>query len=485
MNRRLIVICAVMFFVALAVPAFAAVQNVKVSGDITASVVDRVDLNLGLPMNGTGAAGGKDDSRVIMSQVRLRVDADLTDNVSTTIRLINERDWNDEDPTRTTNRSTNDKNVDIDLAYVTLKEMLYSPLTVMIGRQELHYGNDLIVGDSDTNRQDLSNTPDIQNRDLSLRKAFDAVRAVLNYDPLTIDLIYAKINDNTKISAGVTREKDDTNLYGAYAKYKMGDKYNSIVEGYFWQKRDDRRAINQHENASVINVPGFRIVTNPIKGLNLQAEQAWQFGNLPGGQIGAGANVNYDRDAMMSFASVNYALQVERIMKYAPVIGAWFVRYSGDKNPGDSNPLSAAKKRYTAWDPMFENANTGTIYNVLFDTTNARIVNGNLSIKPIEDVTAKVDYAALWLDKKWPRQAGASTLTIFQTGGGTITQTMNDGKSFLGQEVDGTLTYDYTEDVQFTLLGSVYLPGKAIGTNSASDNTKNPKQIIGSCKVTF
>ena len=62
---------------------------------------------------------------------------------------------------------------------------------------------------------------------------------------------------------------------------------------------------------------------------------------------------------------------------------------------------------------------------------------------------------------------------------------MNDGKTFLGQEVDGTLTYDYTEDVQFTLLGSVYVPGKAIGTNSNSDNTKNPKQIIGSCKVTF
>src|SRR3989338_5328592 len=201
MSKRLIMILALAFVVGIAFSAYAEVQNVKVSGDITAQGVSRQNLILrGGDSNPLGAVsssltGGpfnEYDRSIsgIISHVRVRIDADLTDNVSTTVRLINERVWGSE--TNASNSGTdNSSNVGIDLAYATMKEFLYSPLSLTIGRQELHFGNQLLIGDPDTNNlmsghgiaqagigQFLPKSLD----DLTLRKGFDAVRATLNYD---------------------------------------------------------------------------------------------------------------------------------------------------------------------------------------------------------------------------------------------------------------------------------------------------------------
>ena len=41
-------------------------------------------------------------------------------------------------------------------------------------------------------------------------------------------------------------------------------------------------------------------------------------------------------------------------------------------------------------------------------------------------------------------------------------------KANFGYEIDGTLTYDYTEDVQISLLGGIFLPSKAINGNESA-----------------
>ena len=173
MSKRLVMLFCALFVLAAAVPAFAAVQNVKVSGDMLIQGIDRTNFDL----TKGNSIKGEDQTGVLNSIVRLRVDADLTENVSTVLRLINERNWSQ---SSSTNGDTS--NIDIDLAYVTLKEFLYSPLTLTIGRQELHFGNDMIIGDVNTNR--VTNNIEANglqgiNGDLSLRKSFDAIRATL------------------------------------------------------------------------------------------------------------------------------------------------------------------------------------------------------------------------------------------------------------------------------------------------------------------
>jgi hypothetical protein len=178
MGKRLIAVIALALVAGLAFsPAYAEVQNVKVSGDIIASGVARNHFNLA-----NGSAGDKNNIKqsFIMSQVRVRVDADLTDKVTATVMLINDRVWNGQYD----NASSGNSDIDLDLAYVSLKEFLYSPLSLTIGRQEIRFGNGLIIGNAG-GVNDVANIPN----DLSERKAFDAIRATLNYDPLVVDLV--------------------------------------------------------------------------------------------------------------------------------------------------------------------------------------------------------------------------------------------------------------------------------------------------------
>lgn len=495
MNRRLLIVCAVMFLVAMAVPAFAAVQNVKVSGDIDAKWIIRDNFSLG--QQSATFVGSKDNQNYLNTIARVRVDADLTDNVSATIRLLNERDWNDEGSTGTSSSSagaTGDTSVYLDLAYVTLKEMLYSPLTVIIGRQNLRYGNAFIIGDPDTNRLAAARSG-VQARDLSARKAFDAIRMILNYDPLTVDIIYSKIGAGAiRSTAAIDSTKDDIDLYGINANYKLGDKYNTVAEAYLFTKKDNNTTAGvAGTKGDTIYNPGLRVSTNPIKGLNLQGEVAWQRGNKAGASGASTVNDNRRREATAWQIIVTYALQVEKLMKYSPVAGLEYTHYSGDKNPTRSGAEPSADKNaredtYRHWDPMFEDQAGGKIYNVLFIATDNNIFNANVSFKPIEDVSLRLDWTTLYLDKKLPWDGvasggGTTAMTLYQTGGNsTSVTTMNTDEKHLGQEIDAMLTYDYTEDVQFGLNVGAFVPGKAF-TKLVSK--KNATQAIASCKVVF
>ncbi len=54
-------------------------------------------------------------------------------------------------------------------------------------------------------------------------------------------------------------------------------------------------------------------------------------------------------------------------------------------------------------------------------------------------------------------------------------------KKSLGNALDITATYDYTEDVQFGLTAGMFACGKAF----ASSNDRTATQVIGSMKVSF
>ena len=91
--------------------AFAETQNVKVSGSIDAysfyrSNFDLLDGNdagnvpVGATVPGAAHSGStsqrSDADNFFMTITQVEVSADLTDNVSTVINLINQRDWNAE-----------------------------------------------------------------------------------------------------------------------------------------------------------------------------------------------------------------------------------------------------------------------------------------------------------------------------------------------------------------------------------------------------
>lgn len=461
MGKRLIAILALALIVGLTYgAAYAEVQNVKVSGDITASAILRRHFNLE-----SGSAGDEKNinQSLFMTQTRVRIDADLTDNVMATVRLINERVWNGQNDNvynadKTAPTNSNNFSIDLDLAFVTLKEFLYSPLTLTIGRQEIGFGNGLIMGNARV-PAGVVNIP----TDLTMRKAFDAIRATLNYDPLVVDLVYAKINEQDTI------RNNDTDLWGINATYDINKKVS--VSGYYYLKSDNNPGSYSNSNgkADKVNTIGALVSATPIDNLRLSLEGAFQFGKTDGA---SDTSTNYNRHKAYAFqAMVDYLLAK---VKFTPSIGASYTYLSGNK--------SATASREDAWDPMFYDQTVGgNISNALLAFTDLSMFTLKGSFKPMEDVTISGLYSYIDMAHE---KAGAWVYNSSNRYDGTNryinSAPIREGKTHLGDELDATIIYDYTEDVQFGLTAGMFLPGKAWDVEK-----QKATQIIGSMKVTF
>jgi hypothetical protein len=500
------IILAIAFMVVLVtIPAFASVQNVKISGSVDSTYLFRDNFDLGANIL------GDEQQNLFITQTILRTDADLTDQVSATVALINERAWGNDNQTTAAANATTSTDVDLLLAYVTLREMLYSPLTVVAGRQSFSYGNSLAIDSAGANNATPTDSGlvAVVGGDLTKQTVLDAIRMVFDYDPLTLELLYSKIDANTLTLANDAR--DDIDLYGVNSTYELGDDMNTQVEAYFFSRVDKSTsfgngALETGSKSDTVYMPGLRASANVLEGLNVQGEVAWQRGNRVAATTTVGNNVphlqNEKRDAIAAQFISNYQIPndilPDALESYTPVLGYVYTYVSGDSNPNDRGgpgavPLGkqASTNKFTAWDPMFENQGGGTIYNSLFNLSNLHIHSVSFQANPIEDVTTKVSWNGLWLDKKI--HGGNGTLALIQPDGtGATALRFNTGKTDLGNEIDWVTTYDYTEDVQFGANLGWFIPGDIFlgdpGPNAQAGlngNDKVASQVIVHGNVSF
>ncbi len=499
--------------VVLASPAFAAIQNVKVSGDITSTFIDRNTFNLGLtklensnnggtacdptvPGNDCFSPAGLKKQNVFITQTRVRIDADLSDNVSTTVGLINERAWGGEGHISAITTQAENTDVQLYLANLTLREFLYSPLTVTVGRQVFNYGNGLILGDGGVNNQATGDLAGIA-QDLTMRTSYDGVKAVLDYKPLTIDLLYFKNTQNV-VNGNAGSKETSSDVFGVNANYQMNDAMNTVGEVYMFSR------FNGHNNGSDFDlesvactmgtgacltqdkgdslwVPGLRASTNPIKGLNVQGEVAWQLGRHT--VFNGAAQESERRSAMAAQFMTSYAIPV--MEKYKPTMNASYTYVSGDKNAFTNNGKDGvgSAKTFSAWDPFNENQGSGTIYNTLFPLSNLHIVSVGGSINPIEDVTASLTWNGLWSAENFDN-TGNNPLYLFQPDGGAVPiveQVKVNRNRALGNEWDVNFVYNYTEDVTFGVNFGWFVPGDAFTSN----NNNIAQQALADVAVKF
>ena len=500
-------LCLVALVGFVALPAFAAVQNVKISGDINVSGVARSNLDLDKSSsvaNSVGVNSNQDNQSDFLSITRVKVDADLTDNVSTSVRLLSERNWNGDSTSGTTaNRNIgltaagvagDENDIDLDLASITLREFMTPALTLTVGRQELRFGNGWIVGDPDTNGLALGS--ELAEGDLSSRKAFDAIRARLDYNPLVLDIFYAKIAEN------VSTLNDDTTLGGINAGYELNA--NTNLEGFIFSKvrgvagltaaatgviNVDSGLGNSFDTAKqatdVVNTVGARVVNKSVKNLTLDGQVAYQFGTYnpkldPNARF-VSATDKAETSARSAWGTEVVAVydlkDVSMVSKYEPSLTGAYVYLSGEGRDKVGN------KTYKGWDGMYEDQTFGHLINAVMGFSNVHLVGLSLKAKPATDLTAQLDYVNGWFAKRYPEGravalsgvSGARQFTMGKTG-------------HFGQEIDLTLNYDYTEDVQLSLLGGVLLPTKAINARAAADPFRQraiAAELIGSMKVTF
>jgi len=454
--KKLVLLGTLVFAIALALPAYAEVQNIRVSGDVHTFGAYRDNFDL-RDATGSGTTADDDEDWVYTS-ARVRVDADLTDNVSATVRILNERYWGLEEDE---SNSDGDTRTVIDLANVTLQEFLYSPLTLTIGRQELRYGNALVVGDVDGN---ASSTQTGIAQEFSKRKAFDSVRAVLDFDPIVVDSFHSIITET-----GTTSQ--DLTLTGVDASYALGD-YDANVAAYWvWWHQANQTAgtppqfggawTTTPNHGHSIHTIGLRGDISPTPAFNLAGEVAWQAGDY---------SDTRDQDAMAFQASGSYTFD----SSWRPVIRGAYAFFSGEEvaNSGDQESWLARFEDQT-WgiiaDRMqLSTVSAGTPHSA---STNMHIFNVGGSIEPIEDVTVAVDYYNYTQDEQVDNTVGAGA-------GSSAVYSNNDE---YGYEVDVVVIYDYTEDVTFDGSLAWFSPGDAW----ESDSKDSAFQATGGVTVAF
>ncbi|MCK4463764.1 MAG: alginate export family protein [Candidatus Omnitrophica bacterium] len=489
-------LCVLVLAIGLTSMVYAETQSVKISGDLTIRSIFRGDYDLDrnhAEAVSTRTGNQSDWETYFMTTTELQIDADLTDNVSAVIRLYNQRDWNVAcksicSGTALAGRggytATDDEfDIGVDLAYLELKEFLYSPLTLRIGRQDIWFGKGFVVG---VNQLDPQGT--INADEYTTSNAFDAVRATLDYDPWTIDLIAAKIWENA------IQASDDEDLYGVNVGY-IFDVYNAEAEAYWFNKRDDSTENWNIKQGNIIQTMGLRGSFDPIENWTVAAESAYQWGHYVGTRD---QTEKRDRNAWALDVSAE-CRHFQELYAWKPKIGVEYIYYSGHKNINDEeiylNNPKYASGTYTGWDRMYRGKFDSAIrdyYGIYYasnqDSNNYRsysyygypdaadqnqhqiIVAG--SVQPTDSLTVDLRYFNFWQQYKTSHYD-----VCYVAGHGKLVK----DKGYLGSEIDLELTWDYTEDVSFGFLSAWFFPGGHYYDQSDDVAT----DVVGSVKLSF
>jgi len=481
----------------LAGTVYAETQSVKVSGDLTMRGIARDHYNYLSSAGNQEPAGQTGNNRTdqgwIMSVAEIQIDADLTDNVQTVIRLVNQRDWNVTGTKAGSTYVANEEEFDVmvDLAYVTLKDFIYSPLTLTIGRQDLWFGKGFIVGANMQNpgmssvvmggspNQISGTIGNLSAPEYTAITGFDSIKAVLDYDPWTITAVYANIN------TGAIQDSDGENLWGLNVGYKF-DSYKAEVEGYWFWKQDSMIDVTAalKDQTNQVQTFGLRGSFDPIDVITIAAEGAYQGGTY----VGSATQTNNDgRSAWALDVSAELRMFTDKY-SWKPKLGAEFIWYSGADERNDGN---GAAGTYKGWDLMYrgkfdsairefvgrfyQSGKYGSGANQLVACRDASFTNQYQvillgSIQPMESLNIKANYNLFWNQKKYD-------VTDSKT------------KGYVGSEIDINVTWDYTEDVSFGLLAGAFVPGtvydsKLVGAQ-ASLGDQIATDLVGSVKVSF
>jgi len=478
-------ILTAVLLVGMTVPAFAAVQNVKVGGDITIRGIYR--SNFDFIKDGTDVAPGfpayKDTCGWLMTTTRIYVTSELTDGVAAVVRLINERDWDAEG-----NASTD---IDLDLAYIKLTDMLVPGLTACIGRQEILLGEGFIVGNR--NAASIAGNPatgafadvtgTIMAGDYTAKKAFDAIR--LDYEvatvPLTLTGFVAKIRENYALDTSVPPSTADVgvdwDLYAINANYQLA---TAEVEGYFVDFKNAHQTKNTVANFDY-QTWGARLAHNvaAVPGLSYRGEIAFQRGQNT--TIGA-SGIDEKNEGMAAYIGGAYAFQD---IVWEPKIGLTYNYFSGDDKTA---VLGAQDDKNQSWVSIFPDGCADRIGAIGYATFGPapgaipglganpgglQVIKLNASVQPTE----KLNISLAWFNSSLVKKVNVAPLD----------------KKDLGNEIDLGVTYAYSEDVTMGLLLGFLTRGDflkngvedAAGLGMGAGSSTDAMQVVGTVAVSF
>jgi hypothetical protein len=450
-------VVALAAIVGLAASAFADVQNIRLSGDIRTRGYWLVN----------SAVGGNNDfqsnSAFIEQRTRVSVEADLEDHVLVVVTLKAEGLWGEPNQTSTAGAGTEDGisgginrgwTVGVDEAYIQLNEMFYSPATLKLGRQYLTYGHGLILSSVD---QEYN---------------YDAGRLVLDYYPVTVDLIGARLVDNGTFGGDSNHQSSD--LLFLNARYEMSDNAIKDIEAYFgWVAQSSHNGVtNATQAPPTLNgsspwVIGIRGDLTPADSLKAWFEAAYE-----GGSDGTANSQGIS--AVLVNAGASFAAKGG----WSPVVHANYTYASGGGQGQNVATSAPGKGTFRPWFDYVEGYN-GYLFAPYL--SNIHIFNVGVSMKPYENMSLSCN-AYYYLKADSDSFAGSNPNIDF--GGLEYSREAIQAKSRqLGWEIDDVFGYDYSKDVRFQLVYAMFIPAGAYHQDPTVNSVSH--EVRGEVSVKF
>ena len=349
--------------------AYAELQNVEVGG------------NLRIRGNFYDFDSGGEMS-FVEQRTRLNVKADFTDDVSAFIEFDYYNNWGEDFRslylTGADFRGGGGNDVDLYQGYIEARNMWDTPISMRVGRQELAFGSQWLVGVNDKSS-------------LFTGLSFDALRLTYATDVVTIDAVAAKLAE----SLGDFGD-DDVDLYGVYASY-LGIE-DVTLDAYWWFVRDD-----QGVAAGLLNGGDVDLHTLGLRGagvigaFDFELEAAYQIGDVDGVPsacpVGFGeADVDYDE------FGINAVLGYTFDATWQPRVFAGFAYLGG----GDSDDSCWSNDRDMPFNRLFSNTNYCEFLDMQQNLSNMLVYRLGVQVAPTERLTLMLAAAYLMSDEEAP-----------------------------------------------------------------------------------
>ena len=437
--KKLWLVVALVAWGGLAINSFADVQNIRLSGDIR---IRGYYLNSAAENEGTIPETFQSDSHFISQRTRVSVEADLEDHVLVVVTMKAEGTWGADNQVSGSSGAGTEDDADgainrrwdlgITEAYVQFNELFYTAATLKLGRQYLHYGRGLIISSVE---QEYN---------------YDAARLVLDYYPLTVDIVGAQLVNNQTFG-GDSSHLGSADLLFINLRYEMSDAVLKDIEGYFgWVAQGDSGPIattrvpptmGAGRDGSSPLIFGVRGDLNLTEGLQTWFEGAYEWG-------ADGTNSDRSISAFLFNVGGRYTL---KDVQWVPAFNANYIFASGGGKHGDG-----------AFRPWFDYVDGYNGYLFAPSLSNIHIFNLGASIKPYENTTLSLQ-AYYYLKADRDSAAGSNINVDF--GGpefGNPAEVTQANSSDLGWEIDTILGYDYSKDVRLQLVYGMFIPEAAL-----------------------
>ena len=359
----------------------------------------------------------------ILQRIRLNARLRLTDTITGLAQLQDSRFWGKEVSTASNESTVDlrqgslqvDRFLDLHQAYLQVDRFLAPHLSLRLGRQELVYGNERLLGAFGWD---------------NVGRSFDALKLAYAEPQWTTEFFFSRLNDRRNAGRG----DGSQDLMGLYTHIgKSGSRWG--LEPYVLYLRDGlatrgEKAALRPEPTRIATL-GFRHFASFVGGFGYDVENAYQVGqNGP------------DTHRAVAVAAVG---RYRHAGRWAPEIGLEYDFATGDRDSRDG--------RSEEFNNLFPTNHPLYGYADYLGWRNMQDFKPYFSFAPFSNVRTELSYHRFLLVESqgaW-KNAGGKVLGYDPTGRlGTD----------LGHEIDLTLTFPLYERVRILGGYSVFIPGR-------------------------